>query len=264
MQEKHEKKEEIGMRIAVCDDEKSILEEVSSYIIEFAKNNDIEMVLYPFQNANDLENEINNNAKYDIVLLDIEIGNVNGIELAKKIKKRYETMVISFISGHEQYVYEAFDVQPCGFIKKPIQKKQMEHVLEVAISLCKNMTKLTYSIKGKEQRIYLRDIYYVFCSKRKIILKTVNGDIEYYGKISDIEQELQMLDDNFIRISSYMIANFKYADKITYREIILEINGNKKTFSITQSYRVTAREKNQNRLCKQRRNYGVDNYVSCG
>lgn len=158
--------------------------------------------------------------------------------------------MIAFITAYEQYIYDAFDVQPCGFVKKPIQKKQLEHVLKIAMALCQNMKKLTYFVRGKEQWIYLTDIYYIVCNKRKIILKTVHGDIEYYGKLYDVEQKLQILDDNFIRISNFMIVNFRYANNVTYREIILMINGIQEKFNITQSYRVTAREKNMKRLCK--------------
>ena len=242
MQEKHEKKEEIGMRIAVCDDEKYILEEVRSFIKSIQKDKDIEIAMYFFQDASDLKLEIENEEQYDLVLLDIEIGDVNGIELAKKIKSKQPTTMIAFITGYSKYVWEVFDVQPCGFIRKPLKRENVEEVIYKAINVCDNMPTFSYGIRGKLRKVYLKDIYYITSEKRTIIMHTVQGECKFYGKMDEVESELKKRSNHFIRISQSTLINFKYLREIDYYTVVIEMNQIPQSFSISQRYRELARE----------------------
>lgn len=226
------------MRIAVCDDEKSTLEEVRGYINDMARQMNIVAQIHLFQNTRDLEYEIENGLQYDIVFLDIKIGDQNGIDIANKMKEKYPTTMIAFMTGHYQYVYDVFDAQPCGFIKKPIEKEKIEHVFKKAVKLCDNMPAFSYSSHGKRNRIYLNDIYYIISDKRKIILKTRDGDKIYYEKMNEVEKKLQEMSSNFIRIGQSMIINARYIKEIDYQTVIVSMDGKKsEQFNISQKYR---------------------------
>lgn len=226
------------MRIAVCDDEKNTLEEVRDYIKDIARQMNMGVQIHLFQNARDLEYEIENGLQYDIAFFDIKIGEQNGIDIANKMKEKYPTTMIAFITGNYQYVYDVFDSQPCGFIKKPIEKEKIEYVFKKAVKLCDNIPAFSYSIRGKRNKIYLNDIYYIISDKRKIILKTRDGDKVYYEKMDEVEEKLQGMSSNFIRIGQSMIINARYIKEMDYQTVIVSPDGKKsEQFNISQKYR---------------------------
>lgn len=231
------------MRIAICDDEKEILEEVTGYLQELQKEAEEKLELRPFQNAEDLLYEIEEMAPYDIVFLDIEIGSSNGISVAENIKKRYPTTVIIFMTGFYQYVYEVFDVQPSGFLRKPLKKEEFEHVFYKAVYQCDSMPALEYNNKGYFYRVFLKDIWFITSEKRQIILMLKDREERYYGKMDEVEESLLRLSNNFWRISQSVIINTRYLKEINYHTVTLENGDDKWTFNISQAYRVSIREK---------------------
>jgi DNA-binding LytR/AlgR family response regulator len=231
------------MRIAICDDDRNIVEEVQQYIMEIQKQLDVDLELYLFSKANELTNDIHEDKQYDAVILDIEIGNENGIELAKKIKKKYPTTAIIFMTGYHQYVYDVFDVQPCGFLKKPIKKEQVFHVITKAVELCDESPVLTYSKGGSQYKVYLKDVACITSDKREIVLHTVYGEKSYYGKLDEIEQTLQNQSKSFVRVGQSVIINMHYLTEISYCELSISVNDKIERFNISQKYRPYVRKK---------------------
>ena len=230
------------MRIAICDDEKEITEEVKDYLCDIQKELDSRMDIYLFHDAKDFLYEIEEMYPYDIVFLDIEIGLYNGIHIAEKLKKKYPATIIIFITGHYQYVYDVFDVQPCGFIKKPLKKKDVEHTFYMALKQSESMPVFEYNYNGRFYRIYLKEIYYITSEKRKIfIIKSDNMGV-FYGKMEEVEQKLNQLSNNFLRINQSIIINIRYIKEINYYSVVLEADNKKYVFNISQKYRVPVRK----------------------
>lgn len=231
------------MRIAICDDEEKIIEEVIGYLQDLEQKTESRMELQSFLSAEDLLYEIEEMAPYDIVFLDIEIGTSNGISVAENIKKRYPTTLIIFMTGFHQYVYEVFDVQPCGFLRKPLKREEFEHVFEKAMEQCDTRPALEYNSKGHFYRVFLKDIWFITSEKRQIILMLKDGEERYYGKMDEVEKTLAGMSNNFWRISQSVIINTRYLKEISYHTVTLENDEDQWTFNISQSYRVNIREK---------------------
>ncbi len=230
------------MRIAICDDEKEITEEVKAYLCNIQKDLDSRMDIFLFHEAKDFIYEIEEMYPYDIVFLDIEIGLYNGIHIAEKLRKKYPTVVIIFITGHCQYVYDVFDVQPCGFIKKPLKKKDIEHVFYMALKQCESMPVFEYNYKSHFYRVYLKEIYYITSEKRKILIMKSESQGIFYGKMEEVEKKLNQLSNNFLRINQSVIINTRYLKEINYYTVALEIDSKKYMFNISQKYRVAVRK----------------------
>lgn len=229
------------MRIAICDDEKEVLEEVGSILSEIKEQTHDMMEICLFQDADDFEYEIEEMPPYDIAFLDIELGAKNGIQLAEKMKKNSPTVAIIFMTGHYQYVYDVFEVQPVGFVKKPIRKEEIRHEFEKAARLCDLVPVFSFSNGKNFYRIPLKNIYYLISEKRKVILYTTDGEEMYYGKLDDTEQKLREKSENFIRVGQSVIINMRYLKKINYHKATLEVKGNTLEFNISQKYRVQVR-----------------------
>lgn len=229
------------MRIAVLDDEEKIRDKMNKYFSDIQKDLDIEMKVSCFDRAKNLIYEMEE-LPYDIVFLDIELEDDNGIEIAETLRKRYPAVVLAFITGYFHYVYKVFDVRPCGFIRKPFEREDVKHVLSMALKECDNTSVFKCSFNGSFYRIFLKDIYYVISNSRKISMITAGGTIQFYGKLKEVEEKLQIQSCNFLRISQSIILNTKYLKEMTYKQAIIITGRGEETFNISQKYQVQVRQ----------------------
>lgn len=230
------------MRIAICDDKAEITMQMKEYLLSMKNMIESRMEIYVFNEADDFLYEIENGIIYDAVFMDIDLGKSNGIDLAKRIYDKYPATMIAFITGHRQYIHDVFDVQPCGFIDKPILKEKVEKVFKNIVKKCDELPKLSYSVNGSLKCVMLREIAYLKSDGRKIILTGINIVDEFYGKMDEIDEKLQKLSSNFVRISQSYIINEKYIKEISYAEVVLNVNGNIIELSISQKYRVQVKK----------------------
>lgn len=230
------------MRIAICDDKTEITMQMKEYLLSMKNKIESRMDIYVFNEAEDFSYEIESDIHYDAVFMDIDLGKLNGIDLAKRIYEKYPATMIAFITGHRQYIHDVFDVQPCGFIEKPILRERVEKVFELIVKKCDELPKLSYSINGTLKNIMLKEIAYLKSDGRKIILKGINTNDEFYGKMDEMDEKLKKLSSNFVRISQSYIINEKYIKEISYTEIVLNVNGQDVELSISQKYRVQVKK----------------------
>ena len=113
------------IRIGICDDlveELQIQEKmVKSIVYSLGLNVEIKC----FQSGEDLLWEIEQKGNMDIILLDVEMGGINGVETARQLRKKDNRVILFFISYHDQYCKEIINVQPFGFIDKPVSEVKL-------------------------------------------------------------------------------------------------------------------------------------------
>lgn len=231
------------LRIAVCDDKKEITKQMENYLRSWENKLDIKLQIKCFNSGEDLQYEIEEMPPYEIVVMDIEIGAFNGIELAEEMKKKSPVTIFIFITGYYQYVYNVFSVQPCGFLKKPLEEEQLDVVFQRAFQLCETVDTFDYNYKGYGYRILLSDIYYFRSANRQIIIQTRQGENLFYGKMGEVEQRLQKVTGNFMRVSQSAIINSRYIRRINYTTVVLADRDREWSFNISQPYRMETRKR---------------------
>lgn len=200
-----------GMKIAVCDDERGILEDIERRIRRFG--NEFEIKKY-----SDGEMLLSEEFDADILFLDIQMPGRNGLEIAKKLRERSDKLVIIMISAAEEYVFRAFDVRAFHYLVKPLDQDKFHEVLRQAVQFVKSMEKRKDSTdqSGKTMMIksgavhtnvVIDDIVYAEVFNRKILLHTKQEELEYYGKLSDLEN---MAGDGFFRPHRAFLINMNY------------------------------------------------------
>lgn len=230
------------MRIAICDDKAEITMQMKEYLLSMRNMIESRMDISIFNAADDFLYEVENNASYDAVFMDIDLGELNGIDIAKRIYEKHPVTMIAFITGHRQYIHDVFDVQPCGFIEKPILKENVKKVFELIVRKCDELPKLCYNVGGSQKSIMLREIIYLKSDSRKIIVTGIKGNDVFYGKMDEVDEKLQRLSSNFVRISQSYIVNAKYIKAISYTEVVLNDNGGNTTLNISQRYRAQVKK----------------------
>lgn len=198
------------IHIAICDDEQKYLEEMSCRVKQYA-DEDVKITLY--SSADDVKN---NTDRFDIVILDVEIGNDNGLDLAEHFYNLNQNCIISIYSNHPQYAVDGYRYN----VFRYILKQEPDEIKNLLIS----ETLLEYKrqnagIKIKNQYIKTGDIIFAESYGRTLVLHLKSEDIQLTKKISDIADILEQYD--FIQCHKSYIVNIHYVSQINTSTILL-------------------------------------------
>lgn len=229
------------LRIAICDDEKIICTGLEDVLYEIGKdiNQEIETeVYYSGENLCDYLCEGN---RFDLIFLDIELSNINGVEVGKIIREKLkdELTQIVYISGNESYAMELFEIRPLNFLIKPFSKEKLEEVLLKAIKLLhKENNFFEYKNNNITFSILLKDILYFESHGRKVNIFLSNETKSFYGKLSTVEEQIHNQD--FIMIHKSYLINLNHCIEYTYEYVKMS---NEEVLTISQNNRKSVREK---------------------
>ena len=210
------------IKIAICDDEANIRAYLSSLI--GAQSCPCEIVEYA--SAGDC---LADHREIDLLFLDIELApfgsGLDGMALARKIRERATGTqpVIIFVTGHERYVFDAFDVGAFQYLLKPVDEEKFAQVFsravaQIAIAKEKPGRVLTLQSANTSKTVPLDSIYYIESSNHKVELHLRNGEFVCYAKIGDLELELQ---DQFFCIHKGYLVNLVYVAGYSKRSLTL-------------------------------------------
>lgn len=181
------------MKIAVVDDDRAICEA----IVRLIKKQEPEAEVCQFLSGKEM---LETEEIFAIYFLDIAMEEMSGLELAKKLRQEQEKQEISksiliFITGYREYMEEAFDVNAFHYLLKPIDEEKFSQVFyrawKEAAALEEQSNKyIIVKSSGIQQKIFLKDIYYIESNNKKVIYHTKDGRLETYGKMEELENEL--------------------------------------------------------------------------
>ncbi len=231
--------------IIVCDDNKPFMNMMVMLLKKYADLYNMEVS--GFDNGKELLNYCCNN-KVDIIYMDIEIGTENGMDLAKTIKRMNPKTLIIYISAYDYYYADMVQAEPFRFILKDVYasdyignlEKQLTTTLDAAMQRINGKDMWSFIFDRKQYSIILAKVKYFHSLARTIHIVGDVGEVPryYYGKMDDLQQEIEKIDSNFIRISKSYIVNMKYARLSSRKQVTID----DKTFSITPKYLETFRE----------------------
>lgn len=201
------------MKIAVCDDEKAIREQIRN-LVEKQKNavgacdcGDWQVEVYETGDA-----LLEAGVIFDLVFLDIRMEGRNGIETAKALRGRKENMVLIFVSGIKDYVFEAFDVAAFHYLLKPVEEEKFAEVFERAareVRKQKQRREEQIFIKTKKRNLVLKrnNILYVENRGRKVEIHTTGEVVELYAAMTELENRFK---EGFYRCHRGYLVNMAH------------------------------------------------------
>ncbi len=200
------------INIAICDDENVIVNQIEEIIEETCSEQLLQCEIDVFYGGKPLKEQVVAGNHYDIIFLDIEMKNEDGISAAKQIRKVDENVLFIFISGYEKYLMELFQLNVFRFIKKPINKEQLvKYFLAAYQNICDNKVYFSFCYKSEEFKVLIKDILFFESSGRKILIHLKGGMIhDFYHKLNDIENEIYYSKIPFLRIHQSFLVNFHW------------------------------------------------------
>lgn len=222
------------MNIAVCDDE----ENIRIYLKKLIKKQDVPCRVMEFSSGDEVLRfwEREDRDQLDLLFLDITMDGTDGMGTAEQIRvwkeERKESLwgsrpLVIFVTGYPEYMPKAFSVNAFQYLVKPIDEKEFEEVFARAVREChcldrkKNTEPRELLVRRGNitRNVPVDKIYYIESSNRKIILFLQDEEIEYYGKISEMEGELRK---GFFRIHKGYLVNMKYVEGYSRTEVFMK------------------------------------------
>lgn len=157
------------MQIAICEDDNEYRRIISDYTNDYFVLHHMQCNIDEFFNGTDL---LNSDAVYDILLLDIELGDSNGIDIAKEIRKKNENTVILIVTSYHQYLDDAMDLNVARYIDKPVVQSRFFSALDKALSII-NESIITLHMKDNEiLRLKVSDIIFAEAKLKSVFVCT--------------------------------------------------------------------------------------------
>lgn len=205
-------------RIALCDDEAAQRDYLAALVRSWAEQAGWEIQLAAFESSEAFLFDYEEQKDCDILLLDIEMGEIDGVTLAKRIRKENEMVQIVFVTGYSEYIADGYEVAALHYLIKPVDRDKLFSVLDRAVrKLRKNEQALTLVLPGETVRVPLYEIRYLDVRQNYV---TVHGKKEYTLKKSLGEFE-PLLDERFFRIGRSCILNLTCIQRVTRTDVYL-------------------------------------------
>ncbi len=209
------------MNVAIVDDEKVFLKELHDKIDSLGMS---DYKVYEFESGESFLS-IFEKGKFDIIILDVEMPGINGLETAEKIRESDKAVILSFLTNYSEFAIQGYEVNAFRYILKTqpdyLYMQQLQSIFDEYKQTHKTYA---YSNQNMSFRYKLIDILYFEIFSRQILLHTTERNVEYYGSLSDIYEELKGF--NFIKPGKSYVVNLEHIKTIDKNFLIMS-NGDK-------------------------------------
>lgn len=205
-------------QIAIVEDMAVDTEYLHKLVENWSKKRGLDTCIQAFVSAESFLFHYCEKNDVDILLLDIEMGAMDGVSLAKHIRQDNESMQIIFVTGYGDYIAEGYDVSALHYLMKPVKEEKLMTVLDRAVSkLAKNEKVLHLESNGEMVRIPIYQIRYAEVSRNYV---TIYAAQEITIKMT-LAELAKALDERFYRVGRSAIVNLTKISRVTKEEIKL-------------------------------------------
>lgn len=208
------------LRIAICDDETAARDalriQLEKILIE-----DAEEIVYEFSSGTNAASWLANHpGEIDLLFLDVEMKGSSGMETAKKIRTFDEQILIVFVTGYSEYVFDGYLVGAMDYLMKPVSEEKLRQLIGRVRVKSEQEEPRTFTLKNMDGtwRFRLFDILYFYSDRRKVILVTARGEYSFYARLDEIEKQLS---PDFVRIHQRYLIHPAHVDFLNSESVTI-------------------------------------------
>lgn len=208
--------------ILICDDDLPACTYIEQIFLDYAEREKIKISTESFLTGEELLQHMEKNSDVDLIFLDIELQDDNGVLVGKKLREDLmnESVQIVFISSYEEYAMQLFQVRPFDFLIKPLSRDMIVHIFEKYRRIYDCDQKFfEYKLGKHTEKISLAEIMYFVCEQRKICIVTNSKKEYFYGNMRDLRKTFDV--KGFWSVHNSYIINVKYVKLFRENEIIM-------------------------------------------
>ena len=199
-------------KIAICDDSDADREYVLNMVNRWAAGAGYVVHTDTFNSAENFLFHYAEESDYDMLLLDIEMGAMDGVAMAKQLRQSNDTVQIVFITGYFDYISEGYEVAALHYLMKPVKEEKLCSVLDrAAEKLVKNEKVLTFEIGGEMVRVPIYQIRYADVFGNYVTIHALT-DTTMKMTLGELEKQL---DERFYRVGRSTIVNLTQISRVT-------------------------------------------------
>lgn len=205
------------MFVALCDDEKSMLNHLTILLQEYGSKKGVEIIIGKFENGYDL---LKSFRKYEIVFMDYQLKDIDGIKTARKMREGNCDCTIIFVSAYPEAALDSFEVNTFRFLRKPVDKHKLFCALDDYMKSIDFDNLLILKTNDGTWKIKTSDIIYAEAQSKHTVIRTVNECLEVFVHLKVIENKLPS--KKFIRCQRAYVAGFEHIRRHTNSEIFFD------------------------------------------
>lgn len=200
------------MKVAVIDDEQKERETLSGYLNRFGSEYHKKIRIDVFESGDRFLETLGQ--EYDVIIFDVDMPGMNGLDCARKIRETDENVIILFVTNMAQYAVNGYEVDAIDYIIKPVGYYDFSLKFQKAVRRLSRRTEKSIMLEtgAKVQRVKVSDIAYVEVLSHYVIYHLKNETIKLRGSMK--EQELKLSAYNFSRIHKSYLVNLAYVENI--------------------------------------------------
>lgn len=208
--------------IAICDDEQYYREKIQKLLEQYLKAHDLDHEIHLFLSGQEFLAQSENAVKYDIVFMDINMDELDGIQTAMRMRTFHSNTYIVLVTAFINYVLEGYKVNAVRYLMKDTLDTSMTECMDAILQKMR-LSQVAFSFIEGEKRLYTDNILYVESRKHKSIFSYMESGIvnyQIYDKLDSIEQALSGC--HFLRIHKSYLVNMKHIQKISNYTVMLD------------------------------------------
>ena len=198
--------EEPMLRIGICDDSADARDALRIQL-EKILNEEKEQIVYEFSTGAGAVHWLQNHpGEIDLLFLDVEMAGTNGMAAAEAVRGFDTELIIVFVTGYSDYVFDGYKVNALDYIVKPAKSERLLEVLRRVRAQLDKRKNDVYVFKNADGifRLPIAAICYFYSDKRKVVLVCEEKEYSFYAKLDEVEQQLS---ENFVRIHQRYLVN---------------------------------------------------------
>ena len=208
------------LRIAICDDDLPMTSEIESLLLNIMQDCHIKMDIDIFFDGQTLYQQIQSGTNFDIIYMDIEMSDVDGIQAARLILAQNIPSILIYISAYETYFKQLFEVEPFRFISKPIDVHLFyKYFMEAYKKITSQLQFFTFSFHQRYTKVPVSEILYFESRGRTILIHTPKMKYRFLSKLDIIENYMLDNEIHFLRIHQSYLINPYHIRSITLSNI---------------------------------------------
>ncbi len=205
------------MKIAICDDQMAMHTELKKHLENYAQKRNLIMIYNDYTNGFDL---ISSQNEYDIIFMDYQMAEIDGLETARQIRKKNTDTTIIFLTSFPDIVFDTFEVNAYRFLVKPIDDARLEAALDSYLSDNDESNFILIKTDESNQKININDIIYIEASDKYCNIRTNEGTVLFKKTLSEIEKILP--EDKFFRCHRTYLVGFRHIVSHTSTDVLFD------------------------------------------
>ena len=163
------------MKIAICDDEIYFIDAICPLLEQWAKERGIELTIYRFTSGDKLV-EAHQKEWMDLIILDVIMPLLNGMDVARELRNMNQTVPIIFLTSSREFAVDSYEVKAFHYLIKPVEREKLFLILDDFLKTCNSSeTSFTAKTAGGFCRIVIADVDYLEAQNKQVLVHLTNG-----------------------------------------------------------------------------------------